>query len=80
MQHSRTDLSIIFQNTDWDMKFGDSDNINIINEVINLEFSSAMNTYIPKKIMRVRPRFTISPRFIPWSNTHNLFWNISIHS
>ena len=45
------------------MKFGDSDNVNIINEVINLEFSSAMNTYIPKKIMRVRPRDK------PWRNS-----------
>jgi hypothetical protein len=34
------------QNTDWDMKLGDSDNVNIINEVINLELNSAMNTYI----------------------------------
>jgi hypothetical protein len=32
------------------MKFGDSDNVNTINEVINLELNSAMNTYIPKKI------------------------------
>ena len=31
-------------------------NINIINEVINLELNSAMNTYIPKTIIRVRPR------------------------
>jgi hypothetical protein len=38
------------------MKFGDSDNVNTINEVINLELNSAMNTYIPKKIIRVRPR------------------------
>jgi hypothetical protein len=41
---------------DWGMKFGDSDNVNIINEVINLELNSAMNTYIPKTIIRVRPR------------------------
>jgi hypothetical protein len=34
-------------------KFGDSDNVNTINEVINLELNSAMNTYIPKKIIRV---------------------------
>jgi hypothetical protein len=50
------------QNTDWDMKFGDSDNVNTINEVINLELNSAMNTYIPKKIIRVRPRDK------PWIN------------
>ena len=51
------------QNTDWDMEFGDSDNVNIINEVINLEFNSAMNTYIPKKSMRVRPQDK------PWRNS-----------
>ena len=51
------------QNTDWDMKFGDSDNVNTINEVINLELNSAMNTYIPKKIIRVRPRDK------PWINS-----------
>ena len=51
------------QNTDWDMKFGDSDNVNIINEVINLELNSAMNTCIPKKIIRVRPRDK------PWINS-----------
>ena len=45
------------------MKFGDSDNVNIINEVINLELNSAMNTYIPKKIIRVRPRDK------PWINS-----------
>jgi hypothetical protein len=44
------------------MKSGDSDNVNIINEVINLELNSAMNTYIPKKIIRVRPQDK------PWIN------------
>jgi hypothetical protein len=48
---------------DWGMKFGDSDNVNIINEVINLELNSAMNTDIPKKIIRVRPRDK------PWINS-----------
>jgi hypothetical protein len=38
-------------------------NINIINEVINLELNSAMNTYIPKKNIRVRPRDK------PWINS-----------
>ena len=38
-------------------------NINIINEVINLELNSAMNTYIPIKIIRVRPRDK------PWINS-----------
>ena len=51
------------QNTDWDIKFGDSDNVIIINEVINLELNSAMNTYIPKKIIRVRPQDK------PWINS-----------
>ena len=45
------------------MQFGDSDNVNIINEVINLELNTAMNTYIPKKIIRVRPRNK------PWINS-----------
>jgi hypothetical protein len=35
----------------------------IINEVINLELNSDMNTYIPKKIIRVRPRDK------PWINS-----------
>ena len=51
------------QNTDWDIKFGDSDNVIIINEVIKLELNSAMNTYIPKKIIRVRPQDK------PWINS-----------
>jgi hypothetical protein len=33
------------------------------NEVINSELNSAMNTYIPKKIIRVRPRDK------PWINS-----------
>jgi hypothetical protein len=49
------------------MKFGDSENVNIINEVLNLELNSAMNTYIPKKIIRVRPQKLISIMEGQWS-------------
>ena len=58
-----TEINVNYEEFNTVMKFGDSDNVNIINEVINLELNSAMNSYIPKKIIRVRPRDK------PWINS-----------
>ena len=50
------------QDTDWDFKFGETNNVNAINEILNSELNSVMNMFIPKKVIQVRPRDK------PWIN------------
>ena len=50
------------QGIEWDNRLSDLNDLNLVNDIINGEINTAMNSYIPKKKIRIRPKDK------PWIN------------